>query len=278
VNIEYQGYSFSGNNDLGRRTFDSEGVSTVNGAIVSARLGPTVVINGVPRALTLQVVRASGSVVTVTSSTGRIFADPVVLKSVRRADGLPDACGDVPDEFDSGDPDPTPDPTPDPVGGPIGYPFPDFDITVNPDGTINIDFGDGLPPVTVDPGLDDDGGGGAGGSILAPGLPGETEPTGSGGTNDGEAGEGEELVGVLVRVLSAPPNANTFDNVSATVIRGVGYVAMGYPGRLGVDPTAAVLESPQFFHAQQRGLTAWRVRANVGFNLETTPYYREIAS
>jgi len=35
-------------------------------------------------------------------------------------------------------------------------------------------------------------------------------------------------------------------------------------------------ETLQFFHAQQRGLTDYRVRANLGFNLRVTPYYRTL--
>jgi len=112
--------------------------------------------------------------------------------------------------------------------------------------------------------------------VGGPGSPGGGGDTGVGGENEGSADEGEELVGVLVQILTAPLDANRFFNNSALIYRGACYVTMGYPGRLGLDMSGGTLESPQFFHAQQRGLTDYRVRANVGFNLRVTPYYRTL--
>jgi hypothetical protein len=102
----------------------------------------------------------------------------------------------------------------------------------------------------------------------------QEQTTESGGVAGGCAGEDEELVGVLVEVVEAPPSANQFNNNPGEIYRGIGYVRMGWQGRLGVDPTGAVVRSPQFFHAQQLGLQCWEVRANIGFRLKATPYYR----
>lgn len=195
---------------------------------------------------------------------------------VNRVGGFPDNCGSLADEFNSGTKSPSPLPNPGPVPGIPGYPFPDIEITIGPDGDIVFDFGDGEDPEVVTPGDDGGGGGGADVAPTSPGDAAESEDSGDGGVSEGCAPEGQELTGVLVRVLEAHENANKLDRAPVPIFRGVGYVSMGYPGLLGVDTSAAVVESPQFFHAQQRGLTCWRVRANVGFNLESTPYYREI--
>lgn len=195
-----------------------------------------------------------------------------------REDGGPDNCGN---------PVPTYQPpatvTPDePVPPGIVVSLPGLG-----DVTVNIDLGpDGnptftLPDVGVDFGVeigggDDDGDGGTG--TEDPGSPGAGGETGGGGESEGEAPEGQELVGLLVTVLEAPERANTFDNNSRAPFRGIGYVRMGYPGRLGVDISGGTVISPQFFHAQQRGLTNWQVAANLGFNLDVTPYYRSAES
>ncbi len=170
-------------------------------------------------------------------------------------------------------PDPFPRPEPFNPGPDIDI---DIDVEINPDGSIDIDIGTG--PITIEPfpeGGDDDGGGGGGDTDPPdPGSPGDGGDTGGGGDVAGEAGEGEELVGVLVEVLSAPPKAGKLQRNVAEPFRGVGYVRMGYPGRLGNDVSGSAVISPQFFHAQQRGLTSWEVRANLGFDLRATPYYR----
>lgn len=107
-----------------------------------------------------------------------------------------------------------------------------------------------------------------------PGEPGPPEDTSGTTPAEGEADEGEELVGILVEVLSTPLNANRFQDVPVNVWRGIGYLRMGYPGRLGADISAGIAQSPQFYHAQQRGLTNWQVQARNGFTLRVTPYYR----
>jgi len=186
-----------------------------------------------------------------------------------------DNCGSVPPEVIQ--PDPNPDPTPPPFrfnpGPDIDV---DIDVDVDVDGSITINVGTG--PITVNP--FGGGGGGASGNdpVGGPGTPGAGGDTSAGGQQGGEADSGEELVGVLVQILSAPLDANRFFNNSELVYRGAYYVAMGYSGRLGLDMSGGTAETLQFFHAQQRGLTHYRVRANVGFNLRVTPYYRELES
>jgi hypothetical protein len=193
--------------------------------------------------------------------------------------GLPDNCGNPAPTYQP-PATVTPD-TPVPPGITVNLPGigpVTVNITLDPSGDpvftipdIGVEFG-------VDLGGGDPGGGGGDPTDPTdPGNPGSPSNTGAGGVSEGEAPLGSELVGLLVSVLTAPEGANTFDNNAYTVFRGIGYVAMGFPGRLGVDISGGTVISPQFFHAQQRGLTSWAVRANVGFNLRVTPYYRSTA-
>ena len=209
----------------------------------------------------------------LTETIGTFSASAPTVRAVNLTD-IADDCGDPPPVVTQ--PRPIADPNPPP------FRFnPNGDINVNvgvdvlPNGTINVNVGG--PTVNVDP---FGGGGGAGGNdpVGGPGTSGGSGDTGAGGTEDGSADAGDELVGVLVQVLSAPEGANRFFNNSELVYRGAYYVSMGYPGRLGLDMSGGTAEALQFFHAQQRGLTDYRVRANVGFNLRVTPYYREIES
>lgn len=201
------------------------------------------------------------------------FAEASIVNVVR-LDGSPDNCGS---------PAPTVNPrpsTPDVSPPPFRFnPVPGVDVgvdvTLNPDGSISFDIGTG--DVTIDP-FNDIGPPGLTPADLVPGPGSAGSPVVSGAAGDAEgaAGPGQELVGLQVEVLETTENANTFDNVAAVVYRGIGYVRMGYPGRLGLDISGGTVLAPQFFHAQQRGLTNWAVRANLGFILRITPYYREI--
>lgn len=231
-----------------------------------------------PRGFVCQFQTGSGLVETITKTNATFGQSKVRLSgSFLDGGGSVGVCGSPPAEIT----DPVPPPSPGPKYEPFN-PGPDVDVNIgvdiNPDGTISIDVGTG--PITIDPfGTGGDSGGGSGGDPgdpTDPGSPGESISTGVGGTAEDEAGGGEELVGVLVEVLSAPQGANLFANNSAQVYRGIGYVRMGFPGRLGTDVSGGAVISPQFFHAQQRGLTNYAVRANVGFNLRATPYYRSI--
>ena len=222
----------------------------------------------------LRFINVGGSSSTFHSSCG-----PSVRLSnfaVVRVDGQADNCGSPPPIVTQ--PEPIADPTPPPFRF-NPDPFVDIDVDVDVDVDGRIIFNIGTGPITVDP---FGGGGGGGGDsdlggndpVGGPGTSGGSSDTGPGGVDEGSADEGEELVGVLVQVLSAPLGANRFFNNSELVYRGAYYVAMGYPGRLGLDMSGGTAETLQFFHAQQRGLTNHRVRANVGFNLRVTPYYR----
>lgn len=203
------------------------------------------------------------------------------LISIARVDGSPDGCGNVPTVVQ-----PPGTVTP---GTPI---VPNIDIDLPGVGPINItvDIDADGNPVIIAPDIDgeitiapdvefgggDDGGGGDPGDPTDPGSPGGSEGTGLGGDAEGQAPPGQELVGLLVTVAEAPGDANKFANNSKQPFRGIGYVRMGYPNRLGLDISGGTVISPQFFHAQQRGLTNWAVAANTGFDLTIQPYYRDI--
>ncbi len=194
--------------------------------------------------------------------------------SVARFDNAPDTCGNPAPDYDR----PRPIITLPPIT-PIFIDLPDIgpvnvDVELFPDGTIEVgsptlDVDVTLPPPDATPG-------GEGGEPPGPGEPSAPGDTGPGGDDEGTVPPGTELVGLLVEVLDAPIGANSYANNSETVYRGIGYVRMGYPGRLAVDLGAAAVRSPQFFHAPVSGLTAWQVKANLGFNLRITPYTREV--
>lgn len=269
--ISARRWSFDGLTDLGVITQEVSGAAL--GPFVRARLGS---VNGQGRSQNLLIVRPNGTTQSVELFSWAAFANPVALVSARRTDGLPDDCGDFPGQYAEPTPNPTPDPNPGPVQGPVNFPFPFVDIDVDADGNVTVDFRDGTPPETIAPDEDEAGEQGQSGDPTDPGSPGEAEATGDGGEAEGEAPEGEEIVGLKVDVVSAPPGANTVGRTTATVYRGVGYVRLGYEGRLGVDVSGGVVFPVQFFHAPQRGLTHWSVSANLGFNLSVTPYYRTI--
>lgn len=225
-----------------------------------------------------------GNPVQETLLAGAGYGATVTNLSVTREDGLPDNCGS---------PDPTIQPpgtvTPaTPVPPSITVNLPGLgpvevtvELTATGDPVICIPILGVCEQIVHSPGTDEPGGGdggGGGGGGAGPGTPGGDESTGPGGVAEGAAPDGSELVGLLVTVTGTPEEPNTFDNNAATVYRGIGYVGMGFPGRLGLDISGGTVISPQFFHAQQPGLTDWAVRANVGFTLRVTPYYREITS
>lgn len=173
--------------------------------------------------------------------------------------------------------DPTPPSTPGPRYEPFS-PSPDINIDIgveiNPDLTINIDFGDGGGD--IDPFADDDGGGGGGGGGRPPGdvgEPGSPEGTGPGGDAEGEAPEGKVLTGLKVEFESPPIGANEY---APGVYRGVCYVYMGTGEGLDHDPAGAMLRDGQFIFAEKDNLTKWRVSANLGYDLRVTPYYAAV--
>lgn len=158
-----------------------------------------------------------------------------------------------------------------PTPGPVREPFVrvpdidvDIDIEVNPDLTIDVDFGTG--PITIDPFGDEGGGGGAG----EPGTPGSPSDTGAGGDAEGEAPEGQVLTGLRIDFVEPPIGGNEY---APGVFRAVCYIYMGTAEGLDHDPAGAMLRSGQFVYAEKDFLTRWAVSANAGYNLRVTPYY-----
>lgn len=146
----------------------------------------------------------------------------------------------------------------------------DIDITIG-DTTVNIDPfgglpGDGSDPPTGgggdEPGLEPGDQGDPGGEVVAPG----------GEDAEGEAPPGFVLVGLKITSLEPPPFAQT---AALGVFRGAAYIYMGGDAGLDLDPAGATISLNQFIFAEKDNLTKWRVRANVGFEIGVTPYYRE---
>lgn len=152
----------------------------------------------------------------------------------------------------------------------------DVDVQIGPS-TVTI-IGIGVGPVVIDPfaGGDDGGGdppGGGGpppGDIGSPGAPDEAEP---GQPASGCAPVGSVLAGVKVDIIEAPTGVSQYD---PQVWRGACYVYMGVPGNLALDPGGVALRDGQFFVPPAENLTCYEVRANTGFVLRATPYYRPI--
>lgn len=193
----------------------------------------------------------------------------ITLINFARCDGLADSCGTKPVTISPG-PTSTGVPAPAPLPSPPGFPwpFPPVNISLNPDGTINISFGDGTAPITIDPGTDPSfpslppPGGGTAGSPVG---------TGVGGEAAGDAPSGQMLWGIKVTITTAPANANQF---SPGIYRGVCYVYMGDENGLDNDMAGATMASGQMVLAERDYLTKWRVVANDGYNLSITPYYK----
>jgi hypothetical protein len=194
--------------------------------------------------------------------------------SVVACSGSQDNCGNQPPVVRQ------PRPRTDPTGPQFRFnPGPgvkvDINVDVQANGTINVDIGG--PVVNIDLfGGDGGGSGGSGGGGAPPGdigSPGSPSSPGTGGESSGEAGPGQVLVGLKIDVLDVPDKANEY---SPGVYRGVGYVYMGVPGNLDQDFGGSMVRDGQFLFAERDNLTAWAVRANVGFSLRTTPYYREV--
>lgn len=187
-----------------------------------------------------------------------------------RVSGAADTCGSKPPEWDAGRPGagfPAPAPIPSPPG--FDIPFPGITVGINPDGTINIDFGDGGPPLVVDPGTVPGSGGGADPGTPEAGTPGST---GAGGEDEGEAPEGKELWALKIDINAFPPEPNEY---APGVYRAVCYVYMGDENGLDHDPAGAMLKSGQLVLAEKEGLTRYLVSANLGYNLTITPYWRK---
>lgn len=229
---------------------------------------------------------ATYNVYTMTEGTGN---NPVSLAAgcgaelngltVTRLDGLPDDCGGPPVEYDPPKVKPglptLPPSTPIdfPGVGPIGV-----DITFDPDGTINVNLPDiGVEVGIEDPfGLSDDGGDEAPPGGPPPGdvgEPGSPVGVGAGGEEEGQAPEGSVLVGLRVQIVTVPDSRTRY---TPEVLRGAYYAYMGVPGLLDLDFGGSMVRQDQFLFAEKENLTNWRIKANNGYELITTPYYRQV--
>lgn len=149
----------------------------------------------------------------------------------------------------------------------------DVSVTLNPDGTFKVCVEQLQTCFDIDLGAGTDAP--TGGADREPGdigEPGESEDTGAGGEDEGEAGEGEVLTGLRLQIIDSPPTAKLF---TGDVFRGVGYAYMGVPGNLALHFGAATMTNDQFIFAEKDNLTAWLFRANPGYNIRVTPYYSE---
>lgn len=195
-----------------------------------------------------------------------------------RNDGLPDECGNQPAEYEPNPELPSPAPPFEPTApNPWGGPDINLDIDINPDGTINIDLPDfpGNPLDPIDPENPDPGGGDRP-PALPPGdqgNPGGSGTTGDGGEEEGEAPPGQVLVGLLLELITIPIGAKEF---GPGIYRGPAWIYMGGDAGLDQDFAGSCLAETQFVNAETENATKWRVRANIGYNIRVTPYYREV--
>lgn len=205
--------------------------------------------------------------------------------TLERADGQPDSCGNPPPVVTGPVPPSTPGAPTEPYN-----PTPDIDVDITvdigPDGDITFDIGG--PSITIDPfGGGGDGGGGednpgidqpgtAPSSGLPPGdigTPAQPADTGEDGIAAGCAPPNSVLVGIKIDILAVTGPVSEYDPL---VRRGVCYAYMGTPGNLALEPSGVALRSGQMLFAPLDNLTCYEVRANVGFSLRVTPYYRAL--
>lgn len=267
------GYSVGLQSSFDPGSFVGGSVSVIGPIISAVRLNEPSGNPSLPFRAYASVTTAAGTVRTSGFNTATA-SSPTVSVLIIRQGGAPDNCGNPPPEYTRPRP-----PIVLPPITPIFINLPDIgdiqvDVELFPDGTLEI----GSPTLNVDVTIEAPtvSGGEGGADTPGPGSPQPPSTTPPGGEAEGSTPPGQELVGVLVEVLESPIGANTYDGVSETIFRGVGYVRMGYPGRLALDMGGAAVRSPQFFFAPERGLTAWQVKANNGFQLRVTPYFREV--
>lgn len=211
-------------------------------------------------------------------------SDPSIT-NLRRNDNGPDNCGNPPPLLTDPVPPVNPGPGVEPYNPAPGIDI-DIDLTFGPEGDITFNIGTG--PITIDP-FGDGGGGGGGGdnpgidqpgtapsSGLPPGDIGEAAPpadTGEDGVASGCAPPNSVLVGIKIVILEPLPEVSEYDPL---VRRGVCYAYMGTPGNLALNPEGVALRSGQMLFAPLDNLTCYEVRANTGYNLRVTPYYRAL--
>lgn len=211
------------------------------------------------------------------NSAGR----PITITSLRVVDIVqngthpPGGCGNPPPEYLPGAPYGPPLPSP-PQLVPGDPASPSFDVTVNPDGSIEVCSGDTC--ITINPGPDGEIPRDEPGGEEPPLEPGNQGQPGSPSGNFQDEAEGEDptrnLVGVSVQIVSLPNRANQFFNNFETYTKGPYFVFFGGDGGYSQNPEAAIARAEQFYYAPP-GCNKWRVVANVGYTLNVVPYYSE---
>lgn len=205
--------------------------------------------------------------------------------SVSPFEGAANNCGNPAPIFGPPLPPPAPGPVREPYNPGPGIDI-DIDVTIGPTGGITFNIGTG--PIVIDPFGDGGDGGGGGGdpgidqpgtapsSGLPPGDIGSPAPpadTGPSGVAAGCAPPNSVLVGIKIAILEPLPEVSEYDPL---VRRGVCYAYMGTPGNLALNPEGVALRSGQMLFAPLDNLTCYEVRANVGYQLRVTPYYRAL--
>ena len=185
-----------------------------------------------------------------------------------------DICGDAPVVVRP------PVPIPDPTGPNFRFnPSPQIDVNVNvnvnPNGTFNVNIGTG--PITVNP-FPPEAQPGTGPPADGPGDVGEADDTAAEDAEGDEpasgcAGANQVLGGLKIAVTTAPPSARVY---APGIFRGAAYIYMGVVGNLDQDFGGSMLRDGQFFLPEKENLTCWEVRANIGYRLRVTPYYKTI--
>jgi hypothetical protein len=154
-----------------------------------------------------------------------------------------------------------------------GISIPGIDITIDPDGNIDVS----IPDLGIDFKVDNPfRGPGAGDAGETP--PGDQGVAGETTSPSDEEQEGEDpernLIGIRVNLTTIPPRANTLFNSSGVVYKGSCFVYFGGAGGYAMQPDAQFANASQFFYAP-KGCNRWRVHPNRGFSLTVTPFYEE---
>lgn len=207
---------------------------------------------------------------------GATYGARFSVTSIVRVSGNADTCGNPAPVYDPpkgkpGLPPVPPQPIRFPGIGPVNT-----TVNFNNNGDLVVNLPDvGVSVEVPDPfGGGEPTGGGEGGPPPGDvGSPGAGGDAGAGDDVEGEAPAGRVLTGVRVQLLTVPQERKKYTN---EVYRGAYYVYMGVPGLLDHDPAGAMVTADQFIFAEKDNLTAWRVRANTGYTIRVTPYYREV--
>lgn len=186
-----------------------------------------------------------------------------------RQDGQPDTCGNPRPKEPTPSPTRPPDPGPPPGGGQPPYVEPDgrwrFPVGPIPSPYDEPDYP--VEPVEPDPDPPEEPPPGE------PGQPGLPAPTGEGGEVEGDAPEGQEISSLVLALTVVPDGRAVY---KPDIHRGAAWIWMGDDAGLSQLPDGALLRPEQSVFPPRGGLTRWRVRANWGYDVLVTPYYREV--